>query len=137
METETDQFEDSDFVLSQELNEFSLEQCLHSTVLYEILKDFDLNTGSNSVKKMCEEFGVNDVSKFKQYENMAKNSNCYFVKLLQDYAVGETTVENKLNKHQLKNLEDLQRKLWNLKSGKLACKSIKKKRKLKFQMNVL
>jgi len=122
-----DTYEESDFVLSEDLNDYTLEDCLNTTALYEVLQQFDLNIGNNSVKRMCEEFGVKDVGKFKQYEYMAKNSNCYFTKLLKDYAVNEVTVENTENNNVLKNLDDLQRKLWNLKSGKLTCKSIKKR----------
>ncbi len=121
-----DTYEDSDFVLCADLNDYTLEECLNTSSLYNVLKDFDMNIGNNSVKKMCEEFGVKDVGKFKQYENMAKNSNCYFTKLLKDYAVNEMTVESTRNTNILKGLDDLQRKLWNLKSGKLTCKSIKK-----------
>ena len=79
------------------------------------------------MKKMCEEFGVNDVGKFKEYEHMAKNSTCYFTKLLKDYSVNDVTVEKSQNTNVLKNLDDLQRKLWNIKSGKLTCKKIKQR----------
>lgn len=115
-----------EFKLNPELNEYTLEECLNTNCLWDILKRFDYNYNLNhSVKNMCEQFGVNDVDNFKSYENLAKYSHCYFIKLLRDYAIKQITIEEKSNPHILNTLEDLQFKLWGLKDGKLVSKLIK------------
>ena len=126
-ETKPDQNEpDLEFKLSNDLNEFTLQECLMTETLIEILKNFDYssNNVTNSIKYLCEQFGVNDVNNFKVYENMAKNSKCYFGKLLLDYACNPATIEGTENFNVLKTLEDLQNKLWQLKGGRLTCKLI-------------
>lgn len=110
--------------LSDNLRKFTLEECLLTSSLYEILQSFDRET---SVKKMCENFCVNSVENYKLYEDLAKNSKCYFVKLLKDYAIVEKNIEDNHNGDELKTLEDLQQKLWHLNGGKLVCKKIKSK----------
>ena len=110
--------------LNVKLREFTIDECLLTSSLFEILQSFDTEI---SVKKMCENFIVNSVENYKQYENLAKHSKCYFVKLLKDYAIGEKNIENVYNNDVLRTLEDLQRKLWHLKDVKIICKQIKKK----------
>lgn len=115
-----------EFKLSNDLNDFTLAECLMTETLNEILKNFDYSSQNvhNSIRYICELFGVNDVNNFKQYENMAKNSRCYFSKLLRDYALNPVTIEGTDNLNVLRTLEDLQTKLWNLKGGRLTCKLI-------------
>lgn len=126
-EASSDQNEPNlEFKLSNDLNDFTLAECLMTDTLNEILKNFDYSSQNvhNSIRYICELFGVNDVNNFKQYENLAKNSRCYFSKLLRDYALNPVTIEGTDNSNVLRTLEDLQTKLWSLKGGRLTCKLI-------------
>ena len=114
-----------DYILSTDLDDYTLEECLLTKCLQEILAGFDYN--AVSVKKMCEQFGVNDVNNCKYYENLAKNSNGYLIRLLHDYATRSVTKEELFNAEVLKTLNDFQKKLWKMNGGKLACKLIKEK----------
>jgi hypothetical protein len=127
-----------EFKLSNDLSEFSLTECLETETLTEILKNFDYCTNNvqNSIKNICELFGVIDVNNFKKYENMAKSSQCYFGMLLQNYAINPVTIEGTQNSNVLRTLADLQTKLWHMKGGRLTCKLIwQKERGLCFIFN--
>lgn len=115
---------DLEYKLSNDLNDFTLSECLMTETLHEILKNFETQNVHKSIRYVCELFGVNDVNNFKQYENLAKSSRCYFSKLLRDYAMVPITIEGTTNTNVLKTLEDLQTKLWSLKGGRLTCKLI-------------
>ena len=108
------------FKLNSAFRNFSLEQCLETVCFRNLIENF----GIQSIAYFCEEFGVNNVNKVKEYE---KNPNWFFANLLLDYAVNTINIEQVANKNNIDCLSDLQLKLWKLNNGKLMCKLIKER----------
>ena len=100
---------------SKELKQdFTLKDCLNTTKLTEILGRKDDNY--EEVIYMCNEFGIENCDAVVDYKNMAKKSQCYLKKLIQ-------------NQQNYENLQDLLDKLWMVKDCKYLCKSIKENEK--------
>lgn len=106
------------FKLNDAFRKYSLEKCLETSCFRKLIENF----GAQNILYFCENFGVTNVTRVKEYE---KNPHTFFANLLRDYAVNTTNVEKAANKNDIYSLSDLQLKLWKLNNGKLMCKLIK------------
>ncbi len=113
---------------NEELNSYSLEDCLKTKCLNNKLETFySIYSNQSMIKYVCNHFEIERITDLDKYENMAKKSQSYFKELLKDYA----TKKSNETGEQVK-LVDLQKKLWTLNGGQLVCKTIKENENCNF-----